>query len=90
MQLEHAGWASVSREGEGHSGCYDNFAMVFSQGPIVLMRIELGVYSKGRLTVCELMMEYLRHKQLHQVGGHFVYYYYCCCCCCCCFCSVLS
>ncbi|XP_019853301.1 PREDICTED: WD repeat-containing and planar cell polarity effector protein fritz homolog isoform X3 [Amphimedon queenslandica] len=66
VQLEHAGWASVSREGEGHSGCYDNFAMVFSQGPIVLMRIELGVYSKGKLTVCELMMEYLRHKQLHQ------------------------
>ena len=57
VQLEHTGWASVSREGEGHSSCYDNFAMVFSQGPIVLMRIELGVYSKGRLTVCELLME---------------------------------
>ena len=67
VQLEHVGWASASREGEGHGGCYDNFAMVFNQGPIVLLRLELGIYSKGKLSVFELVGEYLRHNQLYQV-----------------------
>jgi hypothetical protein len=66
VQLEHVGWASASREGEGHGGCYDNFAMVFNQGPIVLLRLELGIYSKGKLSVFELVGEYLRHNQLYQ------------------------
>lgn len=80
LQLEHTGWASLSREGEGHSGCYDNFVMVFSQGPIVLLRIELGVFSKGRLTAGELIVEYLRHGQLQQVIYYVIllmYNYYC-------------
>lgn len=67
MQLEHSGWGSVSIAGEGHGGCYDNYLMVFSKGPIVLIRLELGVLSKGRLTVLEIFSEYLRQSQLHQV-----------------------
>ena len=65
--MEFTGWASVSREGEGHGGCYDNFAMIFNKGPIVLLRIELGVHSKGKLSIFELMGEYLQHNQLDQV-----------------------
>ena len=41
--------------------------MVFSKGPIVLLRLELGVLSKGRLTILEIMNEYLKQSQLHQV-----------------------
>ena len=67
VQLEHGGWGSESRAGEGHGGCYDNYLMVFSKGPIVLMRLELGVLSKGRLTILEIIGEYLKHNQLHQV-----------------------
>ena len=68
VQLEHTGWASISREGEGHSGCYDNFVMVFNQGPIVMLRLELGLHSKGRLSTFEMLCEYLQHNQLYQVS----------------------
>lgn len=67
--LEYGGWGSEPRQGEGHGGCYDNFAIAFNKGPIVLLRIELGVVSKGKLGTIEIMNEFLRHKQYHQVEG---------------------
>lgn len=66
LLLEYVGWGSEPREGEGHGGCYDNFVMVFNKGPIVMVRVELGVVSKGKLTFTELLCEYLRHEQLDQ------------------------
>ena len=67
MLLEYVGWGSELRQGEGHGGCFDNFIVVFSTGPILLMRIELGVVSKGKLGTSELLCEYLRYKQFDQV-----------------------
>ena len=87
MLLQHTGWGSEAREGEGHGGCYDNFVAVFnryvghevysfhffvlnflSRGPVLLIRFELGVLSRGRIGQVELIAEYLRHKQFHQVS----------------------
>ena len=38
--------------------------MVFNQGPIVMLRLELGLHSKGRLSAFEMLCEYLQHNQL--------------------------
>ncbi len=65
--LEYIGWGSEPRQGEGHGGCYDNVVLVFNNGPIVLIRLELGVISKGRIGIAELLCEYLRYKQYSQV-----------------------
>ena len=67
MLVEHSGWGSEPRQGDGHGGCYDNFMVAFSKGPIVLMRIELGVASKGKLSSLEILCEFLRFKQYSQV-----------------------
>ena len=37
-------------------------------GPVVLLRLELGVVSRGKAGPVELVSEYIRHKQLEQVG----------------------
>ena len=42
--------------------------MVFNQGPIVMLRLELGLHSKGRLSTFEVLCEYLQNNQLHQVS----------------------
>ena len=65
---EHCGWGSDPRQGDGHGGCYDNFAIVFNKGPIVLMRIELGVASKGKLGTLEVLCELLRYNHYQQVS----------------------
>ena len=37
------------------------------RGPLVLLRLELGVLSRGKLGPVELVSEYIRHYKLEEV-----------------------
>ena len=40
------------------------------RGPFVLLRLELGVLSRGKVGPVEMVSEYIRHNQLQEVSLH--------------------
>ena len=38
------------------------------RGPIGILRLELGISGRGKLSSLELVSEYIRCNQLHEVG----------------------
>ena len=41
--------------------------MVTNRGPVGLLRLELGIGGRGKFGPTELISEYIRCKQLHEV-----------------------
>lgn len=68
-QLKDVGWASepsVSQESSEDHGGFDNFLMVFETGPLVLLRLDLGLLSRGKMGSPELVCEYIRMNCVDQ------------------------
>ncbi|KAL5484269.1 hypothetical protein EMCRGX_G020736 [Ephydatia muelleri] len=72
-QLEEVGWALepwVSQESSEDHGGYDCFLMAFDTGPLVLLRLDLGLLSRGKVGSPELVCEYIRMNCVDQCIMH--------------------
>ncbi|XP_064395899.1 WD repeat-containing and planar cell polarity effector protein fritz homolog [Halichondria panicea] len=59
VQLQLGEWGT-QLDGETN----DNFVLAFDRGPVVLVKIELGVLSRGQLGPAEIVAEYVRENTM--------------------------
>ncbi len=52
---------------------HETVVAVFDRGPVVIIRIELGNFSKGKIGHIELMAQFLEQDQLSKVSIPCVY-----------------
>lgn len=46
--------------------CCDDVMLVFDKGPICLLRLQLGICSRGKLSAIELVCEYIKYDQVKE------------------------